>query len=153
MPLLCGDAEKEAIGGSVINNRSIMAVYCIAFAIYSITVYSSGTAATPAEPMSEQARHGKQLFQDKNCIACHQFYGLGGYMGPDLTNVISKRGEAYAGAFIAAGTVSMPNLGLDSSEVSAVVAYLAFVDQTGTYPPEDYTIEWTGNVSQADDPQ
>lgn len=103
--------------------------------------------------MSSEARHGQQLFQDKNCIACHQFYGLGGYMGPDLTNVISKRGKAYSGAFITAGTASMPSFDMTTEEVSALVEYLAFVDQTGTYPLQDYNVEWNGNVSQIDDPR
>lgn len=93
------------------------------------------------------------MFQDYNCIACHQFYGLGGYMGPDLTNVISNRGEAVARAFIAAGTATMPNLGLAPEEVEAVVAYLKFVDKTGTYPPENYEVRWYGAVDQEDDPQ
>lgn len=74
-------------------------------------------------------------------------------MGPDLTNVITTRGEAYSRAFISAGTARMPNFGLDHSEVSALVAYLGFVDQTGTYPPQDYDVLWTGNVVQADDPR
>ena len=130
-----------------------MTTLCIAFVVYSATVYTTGTAATSANPMSAEAGHGQDLYQDYNCAACHQFYGLGGYMGPDLTNVISERGEAYSGAFIAAGTVSMPNFNLDTDEVAALVAYLAFVDQTGTYPLQDYKIEWNGNVSQADDPQ
>ena len=104
-------------------------------------------------PMSAQARQGQDVFQQYNCIACHQFYGLGGYMGPDLTNVISNRGEVYARAFIAAGTATMPNLGLAADEIDAVVAYLAFVDQTGTYPPENYDVQWYGTVAQEDDPQ
>jgi nitric oxide reductase subunit C len=102
--------------------------------------------------MSDEARTGQQVFQDYNCIACHQFYGLGGYMGPDLTNVISNRGEAYARAFITAGTARMPNLRLNDEEISALVTYLAFVDQTGTYPPKVYDVQWTGVVTRADDP-
>lgn len=125
----------------------------VAFVVYTATVYTSGTAATHAPPISAEARAGQQVFQDNNCIACHQFYGLGGYMGPDLTNVISARGEAYSRAFIAAGTARMPNFGLDDGEVSALIAYLGYVDQTGTYPPEDYEVHWTGNVAQADDPR
>jgi mono/diheme cytochrome c family protein len=74
-------------------------------------------------------------------------------MGPDLTNVISRRGEAYARAFIASGTATMPNLGLAADEINAVVAYLAFVDKTGTYPPENYDVRWFGVVKQEDDPQ
>jgi nitric oxide reductase subunit C len=103
--------------------------------------------------MSGIERHGAEVFQQYNCVACHQFYGLGGYMGPDLTNVVSNRGEAYARAFITAGTATMPNLGLQPEEIDAVVAYLAFVDKTGTYPPENYDVRWFGAVEQEDDPQ
>ncbi len=103
--------------------------------------------------MSDQARLGQNIYQDKNCIACHQFYGLGGYMGPDLTNVISTRGEAYAGAFITSGTARMPNFDLSPDEVSALVAFLSAVDQTGTYPPKNYAVAWNGTVSQEDDPR
>lgn len=74
-------------------------------------------------------------------------------MGPDLTNVISNRGEAYSRAFITAGTARMPNFELNDAEVSALIAYLGFVDQTGTYPPENYDVRWTGVVAQEDDPQ
>ena len=74
-------------------------------------------------------------------------------MGPDLTNVISTKGEAYSRAFIAAGTARMPNFGLDENQISDLVAYLAFVDKTGTYPPENYDVLWTGDVAQEDDPR
>lgn len=74
-------------------------------------------------------------------------------MGPDLTNVISNRGEAIATAFITAGTATMPNLGLAPAEVQDVVAYLGFVDTTGTYPPKQYEVTWYGTVKQEDDPQ
>jgi len=74
-------------------------------------------------------------------------------MGPDLTNVISNRGEMYTRAFITSGTARMPNLGLTSDEVDAVVEYLAFVDQTGTYPAENYKVQWYGTVAQEDDPR
>lgn len=141
------------VGNRMINNRTMMTTLSIAFVIYSVAVYTTGTAATNASPMSADARHGQQLFQDKNCIACHQFYGLGGYMGPDLTNVISKRGKTYSGAFIAAGTARMPNYNMTTEEVVALVEYLSFVDETGTYPPQDYKVEWNGNVSQIDDPR
>lgn len=74
-------------------------------------------------------------------------------MGPDLTNVISTRGEAYSRAFITAGTARMPDFGLHTEEVDALIAFLTFVDQTGTYPPTDYEVSWHGLVTQADDPR
>lgn len=125
----------------------------VSFFFYSAYVYTTGTEAAHVPQMSDEARRGQQVFQEYNCIACHQFYGLGGYMGPDLTNVISNRGPAYAGAFISAGTASMPNLGLSAAEVADVVAYLGFVDTTGTYPPKNYEVTWYGAVRQEDDPQ
>ena len=140
-------------GGGNINHRIIFGTLCVAFVIYSATIYTSGTAATHNDPMSPEARAGQQLFQDNNCIACHQFYGLGGYMGPDLTNVISTRGAAYAGAFITAGTTSMPTFGLNEEEVSALISFLTFVDATGTYPPKEIAVHWSGYVTQEDDPQ
>ena len=137
------------------NYRIVMAVYCTAFAVYSWDVYTAGTDAPHVMPMTEQARLGQDLFQQNNCIACHQFYGLGGYMGPDLTNFVSNRGPAATAigrAFIVNGTATMPNLGLDESQADAILEYLAFVDQTGTYPAEDYDILWWGAVTQVDDP-
>ncbi|MDA0678978.1 MAG: cytochrome c [Proteobacteria bacterium] len=139
--------------GTIINNRLIFGTLFVSFFFYSAYVYTVGTEAAHVPPMSDEARRGQQVFQKYNCIACHQFYGLGGYMGPDLTNVISNRGEAYAGAFIAAGTASMPNLGLSPDETSDVVSYLGFVDTTGTYPPKNYEVTWFGWVTQEDDPQ
>lgn len=103
--------------------------------------------------ISDEARAGQLVFQKYNCIACHQFYGLGGYMGPDLTNVISNRGPALARAFITSGTATMPNLHLDEAEIDALIAYLTFVDGTGRYPPQTYQVNWYGTVSQEDDPQ
>ena len=74
-------------------------------------------------------------------------------MGPDLTNVISNSGEVVARALIMNGTVRMPNFNLTLEETDALIAYLSFVDQTGTYPPTDYDVLWNGVVAQADDPE
>lgn len=142
-----------ARGDFKINKRAVFGSLCVAFAIYSARVYTGGTEAPHLPEMSDTARHGQQVYQDYNCVACHQFYGLGGYMGPDLTNVISNRGEAYSRAFITAGTASMPNLGLAADEIDAVLAYLTVVDKTGTYPAENYQVRWYGTVAQEDDPQ
>lgn len=140
-------------GVAVINHRALLGCLCAAFVVYSGFVYTRGTEASHVMPMSDVERAGAATYQQYNCVACHQFYGLGGYMGPDLTNVISNRGEGYARAFIASGTARMPNLGLAQEEIDAVVAYLAFVDKTGTYPAEHVEVHWTGTVAQQDDPR
>lgn len=149
----CQYLSRILWGDHVINKRLILGTLCVAFVIYSARVYTGGTAAGQTDVMSASARHGQQVFQEHNCIACHQFYGLGGYMGPDLTNVIRHRGEAYSRAFITAGTARMPNFNLSVEDTDALIDFLSFVDQTGTYPPEDYQVGWNGLVTQADDPQ
>jgi nitric oxide reductase subunit C len=130
------------------NNRAIFMLLFSAFIPYSVYVYTHGTEASHISPMTAEAQHGQQLFQTHNCVACHQFYGLGGYMGPDLTNVISNKGAAYARAFLMSGTRRMPNFNLSETELDAMVAYLEFVDTTGRYPADNYQVDWYGTVVQ-----
>jgi nitric oxide reductase subunit C len=125
----------------------------VSFVFYSAYVYTAGTEASNIPRASDETRYGQQLFQQHNCVACHQFYGLGGYMGPDLTNTISRRGPAYARALLANGTSRMPDFDLATEEIDALLAFLVFVDTTGTYPPENYEVTWFGTVIQEDDPR
>ena len=73
---------------------------------------------------------GKLLYQKHNCTSCHQLYGLGGYLGPELTTVISPdgKGELYAKAFIKYGTQKMPDFHLNDEEVNDLLEYLKCVD-------------------------
>jgi nitric oxide reductase subunit C len=126
-----------------------MVSYCAAFAAYSVYVWTAGTDLPRSLPADPYVAAGFALFQEKNCVACHQFYGLGGHMGPDLTNVISApdKGADYARAFIESGTDKMPDYGFDTAEVDALVRFLEFVDSSGTYAPRQAAINWTGTVA------
>jgi nitric oxide reductase subunit C len=107
------------------------------FIAQSGLTYTTGTEVPKeAALLSEQARHGEALYREFNCTACHQFYGLGGYMGPDLTNVISTegKGSVYAKAFILHGSGRMPALGVSEEQADDLVAFLEAVAATGTYP-------------------
>lgn len=121
------------------------------FVVYTVIVYRSGTENTASEPfLTEEAQRGKLVFQEYNCISCHQLYGLGGYMGPDLTNVISEKGkgELYARSFIKSGTQKMPDFHLSDAEIDALTAYLKYVDKTGISPVRDFDIEYDGTIVQ-----
>ena len=98
-----------------------------------------------------QVKHGQRIYQQNNCMACHQFYGLGGYMGPDLTNVVSSKGAAYARAFLISGTERMPNFGFNDEEMDDLVAFLEFVDTMGTYQAPSYELSWYGTVVALDE--
>lgn len=121
---------------------------CAAFAAFSAYVYTAGTETPEQPPPGRQAMLGRKLFQESNCIACHQVYGLGGYLGPDLTNVVSAPGKGadYARTFIRYGTSRMPDFDLNEGQVDALVSFLEFVDATGTYPPRQPEISWNGTV-------
>jgi nitric oxide reductase subunit C len=103
----------------------------IFFLIYSGFVYTTGTELTQLKA-SPEAGEGKLIFQKYNCTACHQFYGLGGYLGPDLTTVISQqgKGEHYARAFLKSGTQRMPDFHLTETEISNLIEYFKYVDHT-----------------------
>ncbi len=119
------------------------------FVVYSALVYTAPPNLPQSLPRTERVEHGQRLYQEYNCVACHQFYGLGGYMGPDLTNVISANGPAYAGAFLRAGSVQMPNFNFDDVQVDALIGYLEFVDASGRFPADQYEVMWNGAVVEA----
>ena len=123
---------------------------CIFFG-YSAYVWTHGTRAPQSATVSEEVRRGQELYQQNNCTACHQFYGLGGYMGPDLTNVISRKGPAYARAFLISGTERMPNFRFSEQELDDLVSFLVFVDTMGTYEAPAYDITWFGTVVALND--
>jgi mono/diheme cytochrome c family protein len=100
-------------------------------------------AALPAmaNAAGTDADAGKQIFQEK-CAACHTI-GNGPLVGPDLKGVTAKEPREWLEQWIAAPDamlakkdpvatdllhqfhdVPMPNLGLSSSDVTAVLAYL-----------------------------
>lgn len=116
-------------------NRIIISVLVFTFVIYNYLVYSSGTDNL-APKLSEEAINGQDLWQKNNCWSCHQLYGLGGYLGPDLTNIMSnpQKGENYVKGFINSGVKSMPKYYFTDEEKDQIVAFLRAVDKTGYFP-------------------
>jgi nitric oxide reductase subunit C len=104
------------------------------YGLYSYTVYSRGTdeTATGVLPDAALVKKGKQLYQQYNCTSCHQLYGLGGYLGPELTTAYSdpNRGELYLRAFLTNGGPRMPNFHFSEPEINAIISYLKYVDNS-----------------------
>ncbi len=124
-----------------------MAILIATFALYNYIVYHTD-GYVKVEAMSPMAVEGQELFQRNRCWSCHQLYGLGGYLGPDLTNVYSdeKKGPLYIKAFLNSGVKSMPQFTFNEAEKEALVEYLKHVDQTGIYPNYDAEFDATGWV-------
>lgn len=126
----------------------ILTLLLIVFAIYNLAVYHDAGNQHPVVTDASTIR-GKQLWQEHNCTSCHQLYGLGGYLGPDLTNVYSASGKGpqYIKAMLNSGVGSMPRFQFTMQEKEALVAFLAQVDQTGHYPNYNARVEPSGWVA------
>ena len=126
-----------------------MGTLVLIFTLYNVIIYTGSTSSSSAKELSSDALKGETLWQENNCIACHQFYGLGGYLGPDLTNVISnpKKGKEYAKAFFNSGIKSMPKFNFSEKEKNLLASFLEEVDKTGFYPNENVEFENSGWVT------
>lgn len=115
------------------------------FCIYTVWVYTYCDGAQLTYPDATITK-GWEIWQEKNCQSCHQLYGLGGYMGPDLTNTASdsNKGEQYMFTFIKYGTGRMPDFHLTDTEVQNVIAFLSWVDKSGKSKVPAESVHWTG---------
>ncbi len=89
-------------------------------------------AVSEAPPSSDAAMvaEGESLVSRNACLGCHVVGGTGGQLGPSLDGVVDKKGPAYVRQKLAdptfdLATSMMPNFGLTSEQVEAVLAYLA----------------------------
>ncbi|MBL1278855.1 MAG: cytochrome c [Fluviicola sp.] len=132
-----------------IHNRTILGGLILLFIGYNIVIYTQNTSNNQAVILSPKAQKGEHLWQENNCTACHQLYGLGGYLGPDLTNIASNpnKGIDYAKAFFNSGVKSMPQFNFSTEEQNQIAAFLTEVDKTGFYPDRNAIFESDGWVT------
>jgi len=106
------------------------------YAGYSLLVYTRGTESSIVPTAAEQTiiNRGKEIYEKNNCSSCHQLYGLGGYLGPELTTAWSdkNRGEHFIKALLKTGGNRMPDFHFTDEEINALAQYLKYVDATAT---------------------
>ena len=124
----------------------VITVLLTIFISYSFYLY----AALPVkyDTPEKEVLSGKYTWQKYNCNACHQVYGLGGYLGPDITNIYSVKGPAYIQAFLKNGTTIMPDFHLTESEIKDLTAFLKNMDATGRSDPKTFTLNYNGTIHQ-----
>ncbi|MEJ1158316.1 cytochrome c oxidase subunit II [Prosthecomicrobium sp. N25] len=92
------------------------------------------------EPVTEEAKRGRDVFQGKACVMCHGIRGTdaGGRTGPDLTHLGGRQTLAAGTLPTSRGTIAawiadpqgikpgnqMPLVKLSADELNAVAAYL-----------------------------
>ena len=108
----------------------------VMYALYSFIVYTGGTRDKISLSAQERGAisKGKDLYRKYNCQSCHQLYGLGGYLGPELTTAFSDktRGEQFLKAMLQSGGSRMPDFHFSKEEIASLIAYLKYVDSTAT---------------------
>jgi hypothetical protein len=60
---------------------------------------------------------------------CHQLWGQGGFLGPDLTNAASRVDSARLHSLLTVGSGQMPALRLSDEDVAAMAAFLRAIDR------------------------
>ncbi|MBS1764844.1 MAG: cytochrome c [Bacteroidetes bacterium] len=111
------------------------------FLLYSFSIYLHPLrVADDNRYDKELASEGRLVWQKYNCQSCHQFYGLGGYLGPDLTNFMSKpgRGEPFLKAMVNSGIKQMPAFSLTDVEIHELAEFLKATDASGSADPRSF---------------
>ena len=109
------------------SKKRLLAVLVACFAVQTGLVYSDDVGLT----LSSEAVEGRRLFHENSCQVCHQFWGQGGFLGPDLTNAASRVDETRLASLLTVGSGQMPAMHFTESEISAVRAFLDEVDRSG----------------------
>ncbi|MCB9683498.1 MAG: c-type cytochrome [Alphaproteobacteria bacterium] len=101
-------------------------------------------ARSHADAMTPEVLHGRELWDDHNCMGCHTILGEGAYYAPELTKVVERRGEAWLKTFLRdpeamfPGQRKMVNYHFTDEEIDAVVAFLGWIGgiDTNGFPAE-----------------
>lgn len=132
-------------------NAMLFCGLCAAFLWYSFSLYrhSPGNYKR-ASFVRAKAVEGRLVWQKYNCQSCHQLYGLGGYLGPDLTNVAGKynsNGDVLK-FFFNGGIRQMPRFDMSEKEKNLLVEFLKFTDASGNADPGNYKVLTDGMIQQ-----
>lgn len=121
----------------------------IFFILYSFNIYLKPlTDSKIAVHDKNIAAKGRLVWQKYNCQSCHQLFGLGGYLGPDITNIASdpNKGKEYIKAMLSSGVKQMPVFKLSDAELDDLYLFLSSVDETGKADPRHFIISNSGMI-------
>lgn len=115
------------------------------FLTYSFTIYLQSGFKSNAN----MAADGRLVWQKYNCQSCHQLYGLGGYLGPDLTNEMANpNAQVIILSMLKNGVSIMPSFKLSGKEQDDLVKFLAAVNASGVANPRSFKTNMNGTIEQ-----
>jgi mono/diheme cytochrome c family protein len=93
--------------------------------IQSGLVYSDDTDIL----LSANAVEGRKLFHEGSCQVCHQLWGQGGFLGPDLTNASSRVDDTRLASLLTMGSGQMPAYAYADREIQYIRSFLEEIDR------------------------
>jgi nitric oxide reductase subunit C len=129
-------------------------LFTLVFIGLTIDTHRSIGSRTNEADLTDRVKSGLRVWGRYNCENCHTLLGEGSYYAPDLTQIVSQRGEVYLGRFLADPSAFyseerdgrlMPTLGLSEAEIADVIAFLAWVGRIDTngWPPRPILVSGT----------
>jgi ubiquinol-cytochrome c reductase cytochrome b subunit len=106
-----------------------------------ISLEIAGGLSAPLRPASESntlVQEGQRIYREINCSYCHSIRGVGGAVGPDLTNIGAKLSAEQLRQYLQSPSAMAPNtlhpkLQFSPEELRALVAYLSTLSAQVTY--------------------
>jgi nitric oxide reductase subunit C len=120
------------------------------FLVMSAGVFLDSGATGKTAKLSPAGVEGKKSWNKNNCMVCHQFFGMGGYLGPDLTNVVERIGPETTAWVLRNGRGSMPDMNLSEVEINDLVSFLSEMNTTGTFPQKSWPAQWFPKVNKTE---
>jgi len=120
--------------------EALLAILALGYVALSIVVYTDFPREASGPPLDDLERRGLSIWRGNNCQSCHQLYGFGGFLGPDLTNRVTDRTpDDEFRAILSDGARQMPAFELADEQQEAVIAFLRAVNRSGQSQPEPLT--------------
>ncbi len=119
------------------------------FLVYSFSIYTRGNEKDQsAHEINDTVAKGRLVWQKYNCQSCHQLYGLGGFLGPDLTNLMATptKNKIFLNAMLLSGIKQMPVFTLSNEELNDLFDFLTDVNKTGKASPSSFEVLPNGMI-------
>ncbi len=108
-----------------------LAVSC--YFAFGVLVYRDNPSGNQAAfyALSESGQAGLSIWRRNNCHVCHQLYGFGGYLGPDLTHLAARVDNESFAQILRGGVGPMPHFELPEADVAHLFQFLTEINQSG----------------------
>jgi cytochrome c2 len=97
--------------------------------IGTVVLMGSAMSGSLAQAQEGSVEKGKEVFSAKKCAICHKVNGVGGKMGPDLSDIGDKKDSEWLTKFLKDPKSLMPEAKMPAfkgsdQELQDLVAYL-----------------------------